>query len=414
MTKLCIHQAADTIGGNCIEIVSNLGERILLDAGRPLDAPEQEKTAIPQSLDVKNPVLGVFLSHAHQDHWGMLEVLPENWPIYSGKATQVIIELLNYKNKIPKNRLWNHWNANRAFKIGSFQITPLLIDHSAFDAYALMIEVDGQRIFYSGDFRNHGRKGKLTDQLISHPPQDIDVLIMEGTNLGTEKATKTEKALESDFEALFKKTKGRVFVSFSAMNIDRVVTIFRACVKAKRIFVPDLYTALVLRKLAPFAKIPQPEWNQMLTVVTRRLSPFVKKLAGDDIVSEIIESAGGTSARALAKTKEKWVIMARASLVGDYAQNGVIPTKEDAWVWSQWKGYLDDSQELKDYFLPCEPIYMHTSGHAPYELLLRFSNAMNPKKLIPVHGDAWKERVGDFKNIHLLENGEWLVLNEGL
>ena len=45
-------------------------------------------------------------------------------------------------------------------EIGPFRITPQLVDHSAFDAYALLVEADGKRVYYSGDFRAHGRKGR--------------------------------------------------------------------------------------------------------------------------------------------------------------------------------------------------------------------------------------------------------------
>jgi ribonuclease J len=55
------------------------------------------------------------------------------------------------------------------------------MDHSAPDAYAFEIECDGKRLFYSGDFRAHGRKAKLFKNLLKNPPKKIDVLIMEGT-----------------------------------------------------------------------------------------------------------------------------------------------------------------------------------------------------------------------------------------
>ncbi len=41
-----------------------------------------------------------------------------------------------------------------------------------------------QRPFYSGDFRGHGHKSRLFDKLIANPPGDIDVLLIEGTNIG--------------------------------------------------------------------------------------------------------------------------------------------------------------------------------------------------------------------------------------
>lgn len=58
---------------------------------------------------------------------------------------------------------------------------PYLVDHSAVDAYAFLIEAEGKRLFYSGDIRSHGRKGILFDDLIQRPVRDIDVLFLEGT-----------------------------------------------------------------------------------------------------------------------------------------------------------------------------------------------------------------------------------------
>lgn len=75
MTQICIHQAADTIWGNCIEVIASGGERILLDAGRPLDAPDSVQTQIPISLKTDTPICGIFLSHAHTDH-------PAYWKVF--------------------------------------------------------------------------------------------------------------------------------------------------------------------------------------------------------------------------------------------------------------------------------------------------------------------------------------------
>ena len=56
-------------------------------------------------------------------------------------------------------------------EIGPFRVTPYLVDHSAFDAYSLLVEADGKRVFYSGDFRGHGRKGKLFEAMVTRPPK---------------------------------------------------------------------------------------------------------------------------------------------------------------------------------------------------------------------------------------------------
>jgi len=49
-----------------------------------------------------------------------------------------------------------------------------LIDHSAYDSYVFLIEAEGKRLVYSGDFQGHGRKGKSPTSLLEHPPKDID------------------------------------------------------------------------------------------------------------------------------------------------------------------------------------------------------------------------------------------------
>ena len=40
-------------------------------------------------------------------------------------------------------------------RLGPFTVTPYLVDHSAFDSYAVLVEVAGRRLFYSGDVRAH-------------------------------------------------------------------------------------------------------------------------------------------------------------------------------------------------------------------------------------------------------------------
>ena len=81
-------------------------------------------------------------------------------PIGIGAAGQRILDRAADWLDRPKldDRVLIHWQSGKPVTLGPFTITPLLVDHSAYDAYALLIEADGQRLFYSGDFRGHGRK----------------------------------------------------------------------------------------------------------------------------------------------------------------------------------------------------------------------------------------------------------------
>ncbi len=95
-------------------------------------------------------------------------------PIYLSQGCKELITISHYFGQTdcdPKNveavTMW------QPFKKGNFTITPYLVDHSGFDALAFLIESEGKKIFYSGDFRGHGRKSILFDNILKKPPRGI-------------------------------------------------------------------------------------------------------------------------------------------------------------------------------------------------------------------------------------------------
>ena len=409
--RLTVHRATDQIGGNCIELSTDEG-RIILDVGRPLDAPNDTVGLLPATLDRNRPLDGVLISHPHQDHYGLLEETPSHWPVYSGAATERLMQLTASIFGKPMQRDFRSWATGQANQIGPFQVTPYLTDHSAFDAHMLLIEAAGKRVLYSGDFRTHGRKSKLVERLMKAPPADLDVLLMEGTNLGSDKPCMTETDLEDDYVTLFRATKGRVFVAWSAQNIDRTVTLYRACLKTKRTLVVDLYTAEVLDALAAHGRLPQPDWSSIKVVITSAFSRLYKRKGEGAFVTRM--AGNGISAKALAASPEKWVIMVRPSLIKDYEPAGVTPTADDAWSYAMWRGYLknEDGQRLQNWFDEggATARHLHTSGHASPSDLRAFANAMRPKTMVPIHGVAWDTDVEGFPPITRLVDGQPLEL----
>lgn len=404
---LTVHRATDQIGGNCIELATVDG-RVLLDVGRPLDAPKEATDLLPKSLNIERPVDGVLISHPHQDHYGLLDELPPAWPIYSGASAGKLMHLTASIFGTAPVRDYRHWSGSQPIDVGPFRVTPYLTDHSAFDAYMLLIEVAGKRVLYSGDFRNHGRKSALVERLMAAPPPDVDVLLMEGTNLGSEKPTKSEHDLEEDFVALFRDTPGRVFTCWSAQNIDRTVTLYRAALKTGRTLVIDLYTAEVLELLADAGKLPRAGWNNIKVVITRSFARLYEMKGRKEFVERM--AAHGMSAAALAQNPGKWVVMIRPSLIRDFESKGVRPSPDDAWSYSQWRGYLDqpDGVRLREWFEDAgsKAAHLHTSGHASTADLKAFASAMAPKALVPIHGIAWDDDRTGFENVVRLRDGE--------
>ena len=141
--RVCIHRGSKQIGGSCVEVES-LGQRLLIDLGLPLDAENNSSQYLPHitGLDGTDPsILGIFISHAHLDHFGLLTHISPKIPVGMGPAARRILTaampFLPSNWPIPTQG-WD-FQSGKSFEAGSFSITPFLVDHSAYDAYALLI-----------------------------------------------------------------------------------------------------------------------------------------------------------------------------------------------------------------------------------------------------------------------------------
>ncbi len=102
----------------------------------------------------------ILLSHAHLDHSGLLTYAHPDIPLVLSEGSNALMELgarFLGQPAVTNERIV--FEMYRTFSIADIQITPYLMDHSAFDAAAFEILADGRRIVYTGDFRRHGRKG---------------------------------------------------------------------------------------------------------------------------------------------------------------------------------------------------------------------------------------------------------------
>ena len=411
--KIRIHRGTKEIGGTCIEVEAQ-DKRIVLDVGLPLDAPgEGHDRLLPQVPGFREPddsLLGVVISHPHLDHYGLAGKIRLEIPTYIGEAANNILKAAN-----PYFR-HGHTFANPRFiadrtpvEIGPFRITPYLVDHSAFDAYALLVEAEGKRVYYSGDFRTHGRKAKLIEAVIKHPPKDIDVLLMEGTTIGrtgTGEGFATETDLEKEFVQAFRKTKGIHFVWTSAQNIDRMVTIFRAAKRTGRTFIIDLYAAVVLEATGR-GSIPQSHWNevglyipqiQRVRIKENRLFADLKRHKMNRVFPE-----------ELASLSKQAIMLFRPTMMDDHGVQSVLDGA--GLTYSMWDGYLKEEKTrkvtkwLEDRGIPWKII--HTSGHASVADLQRFADALSPHQLVPIHSFETSRFAEFFDNVVQQEDGVW-------
>ena len=294
-------------------------------------------------------------------------------------------------------------------EIGPFRATPYLVDHSAFDAYALLVEADGKRVFYSGDFRGHGRKRKLFEAMVANPPGDIDILLMEGTTIGrtgTDEGFATEDDLECAFAQAFRETKGPHFVWTVSQNIDRLVTIFRAAKQTGRVLLIDLYTAVVLEATGRDS-LPQSDRADVRLYIPHGQRVFIKK---EELFDDLERhKANRVFPKALPGLSGRAVMLFRPMAMNDCGVQTVLDGA--ALTYSMWEGYLEQDgprevlKWLEGHGIPWLPL--HTSGHASVADLKRFAAALAPRALVPIHSFE-TDRFGEFfENVVRRDDGEW-------
>lgn len=411
--RIRIHRGTQEIGGTCIEIEAR-GKRIALDVGLPLDAGDEDHERllpdVPGFRDRDDSLLGVVISHPHLDHYGLARHLHPDVPVYIGRDANNILKAASAY--VPNGHAFEnprYLRSREALAIGPFRVTPYLVDHSAFDAHALLVETDGKRIFYSGDFRGHGRKKGLFESLIEHPPTDIDVLLMEGTTIGRTgngEGFPTEEDLEEEFVRAFRETRGVHFVWTSSQNIDRIVTIFRAAKRTGRLLIIDLYTAVVLEATGK-ETIPQSDWDEvrLYTPQSQRLHIKKNKLF-DDLRRHKVNRIYPED---LPNLRDRAVMLFRLAMRHD---RGIASVLDGAgFTYSMWGGYLKDSYGrgvidwVEGHAIGWQAI--HTSGHASVLDLKRFADAIRPRELVPIHSFE-TNRFGEFfEKVVRKDDGVW-------
>ena len=151
--QLIIHRGTKEIGGSCVELDDN-NTRILFDLGLPLEdniQPCDAKLDIKGLyLDDKPEIDAIFITHAHLDHFGLLEFVNPEIPIYLSKTTYKII-----KNVYPLTSGKNLKDLNlktieNPLKIGDFEIIPHEADHSIAGSLAYEICYNGKNFYIRG------------------------------------------------------------------------------------------------------------------------------------------------------------------------------------------------------------------------------------------------------------------------
>lgn len=391
--EINIIRGQNQIGGSIIE-VSSKNTKIILDVGSNLDDKEIVVPKIEGLFKGEAKYDGVLISHYHSDHEGLAtKILPEI-PIYMGEKSYEIHKITREYIKKEYLKEPKTFKADEEFLIGDIKITPYLCDHSAFDSHMFLLECEGKKILYTGDFRSNGRK--FFQSLLNKLPK-VDALITEGTNLSNNKIGKinlTEKELEKKGIELLEGNDRPVFVLMAGTNIDRIVTLYKIANATKRLFLIDTYVGVITDTIG--GNIPNP-----------RTFFNVKIFQTSSSKHDILENYPKNKIWKNKIAKSNFLMCVRTSMK-KYLENypKEFSFEGCTMFYSMWEGYKKQ-EDMKEFLKFMEEkgvkiISLHTSGHADEKDFDKLIKKVEPEIIVPVHTEnsEWFKRYENCEVIY--------------
>jgi ribonuclease J len=194
-----------------------------------------------------------------------------------------------------------------------------------------------------------------------------------------------------------------VLATFSALDVDRLVTLYKATQKAGRVFVADAYTAFVMHLVGNKAKLPKPSRENGIRVFynhlfERRQIDKIRNLFLIDRI-ELAEILAEPQKFVRWCSAPRWLNLT----------SKVNCRNSCRCLYGYWKGYLTkpDWVELQKHIAQVHGDFIpaHTSGHAYVADIISFVNSVNARTVIPIHTFEPQMYQKHFPNVTVLKDG---------
>jgi ribonuclease J len=225
------------IGLNCT-LWSTPAGSVLVDCGLmfPDDYHLGVDVVIPRLeyiLAQKERMLGIVLTHGHEDHIGALPwLLPYlQVPIYGSRFTLALVESkLREHNLLDRVRLVTV-GPEKPCPIGDMVFHFFPVCHSIIEGYGLGVETPAGRVVHTGDFKIDPDPidGHFTDleAFRGFAQEDgVDLLLSDSTNIEREGFSVSEREIQTTFTRIFSQAKGRVIITLFSSHIQRIQQVF--------------------------------------------------------------------------------------------------------------------------------------------------------------------------------------------
>jgi len=408
--KLKIYRGTEQIGGNIVEI-STKSTKIILDCGRNLPPLEDPKAV--DNIEIEGLTNGdsvydaVFVTHHHADHCGLLGRVKNDIPIYMSDETKGVLGVIADFIDAQQLRAVETIVSKSEIQVRDMKILPIRVHHNAKGAVMFLVEADGQRLVYTGDFNAIDEE----DYAEVKKSGEIDVLLCEGTNISVNKGY-TEEDVNQKAAEIMEQTPGYVFVLCSTTNIDRIKSIEDACVKSGRTMAVDIFMLAIMdiiKEATDADKMALPFQDEQCPVgfvpryIDKVTEPRIHKYF--EKYYPILKSA-----KEIAQM-DKLVFMIRQTMGGFLINlNKHKPLTGSKLIYSMWRGY-ESTVHTKKFLELCRSLgmeieYLHASGHAYKEGLKSSILLTDPCVLVPIHTENASEFNILHKNVVTLEVGK--------
>lgn len=364
-------------------------------------------------LENKEKVLGIVLTHGHEDHIGALPYVLRELPvpIWASRLTLGLIRPKLHEHGLWADTDWHLAEDGERVQIGPFNVEFVHVCHSIPDSCSLVIRTPAGNVVHTSDFKFDQTPvdGRLTDlQAFSRAGEEgLAALVVDSTNADKPGHVQSERVVADALDSVFRDAEGRIIVTSFASNISRIQQVF----DASRDY--DRRVAIAGRSMQQNVNIARElgfltvEENELIrleqvadlrpeqvTIITtgsqgEPLSALTRMAMGDHRHIQIV--AGDT------------VIYSSTPVPGN--EDLVMRTINHLFKHGAYVVYTQTTPNI------------HVSGHANREELKLMLNLTRPKHVIPVHGEyrhheLWRRMAAEMGYTTIdLEHGDVLEVD---
>jgi ribonuclease J len=364
----------------------------------------------------KSNILGIVLTHAHEDHIGAVPYLLRemNLPIYGTPFTLGVV-----KKKLEEHGLYlpvslHEISPRSILVLGAFELEFIRVCHSAVDGVGIAVKTPRGLVIHTGDFKisHTSVDGMITDvnKFAQYGEKGVLALLSDSTNVEREGYTISDQEVGETLGRISTGRKGRIIIGLFASSITRiqqVIDIARAIDRKVVFNGRSIETSVNIAKELGYINIPEEmeiDIDQINEYSDEEIIIITTGSQGEPMAA-LARMAAGTH-KQIKIIKEDTVILSSKFIPGN--EKAITKIINDLYRRGADVIYEKISQ-------------IHVSGHAFQEELKLMIHLTRPKYFIPIHGEyrhlvlhsRLAEQVGIKKeNILLAENGQIIEFDE--